>query len=226
VGTGGVNCIGYDADIENPVFAASHERQSRLCVHECDILDQQAARDFLIHLEQQGSDRPDVVLFDMPGASGDSTRAQIERFKLFKAAELLGYRLTLCAVLNLDIFAINSLNAMLEFCGKHADYVVVKNLVWTQDSGSFDRWAASSTQKTFDQLGGIEIELPILEPVTFKALRDESWSFFDQEQFRFADRLLVESFLERGTRQLAAAAAYVGLPTPATASDSPKKAAT
>jgi CobQ/CobB/MinD/ParA nucleotide binding domain len=208
----GVKCTGYDADIENPVFAASHEKQANHLVQEVDILGSQEARDFLINLEKLGDDRPEVVLFDMPGASGESTRAQIERFKLFKAAELLGYRITVCAVLNLDIFAINSVDAMLAFCGNQADYVVVKNLIWTKDGGAFDRWAASSTKKTFDQLKGIEIELPILEPVVFKALRDQSLSFFDQAQFGFADRLLTESFLDRCDRQLAIAAPYFGFP--------------
>lgn len=204
-----VNCLAYDADIENPEFEEYHVNATHR-VEVLNFLDVGEAKQFFTALDQQ---QPEVALLDMPGASGKQTREQIQKFGLFQIAKQLGYRTTIATVLNNAYNTVNSLDIMLNFCGENTDYVVVKSQLWNQGSLTFDRWQQSETRDKFLQLKGIEIEMPVLELTSFDALHEESLSFFDRKQLSFGDRILVDSFLDLSHPHIEAASAYLGIPT-------------
>lgn len=139
--TKGTNYLAYDADTENPELYEYYQNFGT-GVRLLNFLDVAEAKRFFTEVKTNG---PDVVVLDMPGASGNKTREIIKKFGLFKIASDLGYRVTLVAVINLGYAVINSLRAMAEFCGDSADYVVVKNLCWDKGLG-FQRWDSSKTR--------------------------------------------------------------------------------
>lgn len=203
-----VKARGFDADLENPTFFKQH-KAGDYEVSLLDLLDPAEARDFLIQLNAS-ADRPDVLVIDMPRATSAQTRELIERFNFFKAAEILGYRITIVSVLNTEPEPIASLAEMLEFCGSKVDYVVVKPQVWAQEGKTYSLWQRWQGRAGFESLGGIEIDLPILEPIVFQALREKSLPFFAIESLDFPDNLLAGSFLDFSKVQLDKAAAYLG----------------
>ncbi len=204
----GVRCVSYDADIENPEFWKYHA-SSQHPVFPLDFLSVGHAKQFFTEIE---SEKPDVILIDMPGASGRATREQIDRFGMFAIGQQLGYRITLDTVLNNAYNTINSLELMMNFCGDRADYVAVKSKLWDEGALNFDRWDKSESRKQFQQLKGLEIEMPVLEASTFDAIHERNLSFFEREQLPFGDRILLDSFLDLSKPQLERAHELLGLP--------------
>lgn len=143
--TQGINYIAYDADTENPELYEYYQNIGT-GVRLLNFLEVASAKRFFTEIKA-GS--PDVVVLDMPGASGKKTREIIKKFGLFKIAADLGYRVTLVTVINLGYSVINSLKAMAEFCSDQADYVVVKNLCWDKGLG-FQRWDNSRTRGSYN----------------------------------------------------------------------------
>lgn len=207
----GINILGFDADKENPEFEEYHVH-SEYKTELLDFLEVSEAKRFFTIIDEK---RPDVAMMDMPGASGRQTREQIQKFGLFEIAKELGYRVTIATVLNNAYNTINSLDIMLQFCGNQADYVVVKSQLWNQGSLNFERWEKSETKKAFNELGGIEIEMPILDSSAFDMMHEKQASFFDLEKIPFGDRILVKSFLNLTRSQIESAARYLGYPTQA-----------
>lgn len=206
-----LKCLAYDADIENPEFYEYHAK-SKHPVEPLDFLAVEDAKTLFTLLHDQN---PDVALVDMPGASGASTREQLQLFGVFSIVKELGYRLTLATVMNNGFNTINSLDAMLKFCEVQADYVVVKSLIWNQGSLNYKRWEESATRKLLLDYKGIEIDLPILEASVFDELHGQCLSFFEVGKLPFGDRILVNSFLARTQPQLKQAGEYLGFPIPA-----------
>lgn len=207
-----VKVQGFDADVENPDFFRIHQSNGHN-VSKLDLLDTFEARDFLMSLNKLGKKRPEVILIDMPGASGYQTREIIDKFRFFEAADSLGYRITLCSVINTEPAPIVSLESMIKPYESKCDYLVVKPEVWTKDGKDFSLWEESEARRTFIQLKGIEIEMPILEPIVFQSLREKKLSFFAIETLPFPDNLLASSFLELSRLQIDQASHYVGLST-------------
>lgn len=204
----GVKTMGIDADIENPEFYMYHQH----CQHpvqKLNFLDAGEAKKLFTSLSKE---QPQVVLVDMPGASGKETRAQIDRFGMFSIAEKLGYRVTIDTVLNISYNTISSLGEMLDHCNDRADYVAVKNQCWSQGTLNYSRWDNSKTRKAFLEMGSIEIEMPILEMTSLDAMQEDDVSFFEKEKLDFGDQILVESFLDLSRPELEKAAKYLGLP--------------
>lgn len=207
----GVNTKSYDADIENPTFYTCHEGKAHP-VELLDLLDMSCARKFLEDLyNQPENERPAVISIDMPGASGNSTREMIDRFQLFKAAEMLGYRLTICTVINTEMEPIVSLKQMMGYQSA-CDYLVVLPDVWAQDGKDYSIWLNSKERKAFQDLNGIEIKMPILDPIAFQGMRAKHLSFFEIDKLPFPDLFTGEAFLDRSRPHLEQAAAYLGLP--------------
>jgi hypothetical protein len=198
----GVRSLAFDADYENPEFFEYYSKSINATgsgISLLNFLDISEAKKLFSEIDNQ---RPDVVLLDMPGASGNMARAQIETFELFKISAELGYRVTIDTVLNNAYNSITSLQMMMDYCGAQVDYVAVKSLAWQVEGMDFSRWEKSSTRDAFLKLGGIEIEMPLLHMTTFDALHEKALPFHELEQLEFGDRLLVNSFLNRSLLQL------------------------
>ncbi|MGG6295022.1 hypothetical protein ACQ4M4_11400 [Leptolyngbya sp. AN02str] len=204
----GLKTVGFDADIENPGFY-DHHAGSEHPVRLLDFLEVGEAKGLFTVLAEEA---PDVVLIDMPGASAEATRDQLNRFGAFAISEKLGYRVTFSSVLNNQFSPIVSVKAMLEYGGGKADFLAVKSLMWAQGSLDFRRWDESQVRKDFLAQKGIEIEMPVLEPTTFDAIHEEGLSFFEMEKLPFGDQILAESFLDQCRPELEKAAEYLGLP--------------
>jgi Cdc6-like AAA superfamily ATPase len=204
-----VNYLAYDADTENPNLY-EYYKEFGTGVRLLNFLEVAEAKRFFTEVKTES---PDVVVMDMPGAVGNKTREIIKRFGLFKIAADLGYRVTLVTVLNLDYPVINSLRAMVEFCGDSVDYVVVKNLCWDKGLG-FRRWDDSKTKVAVTELKGIEIEMPELEYSTFDTLIEQGLPYSaatEENGFPYGDYLLVSGFLDQAKPELEKAAEYLGL---------------
>lgn len=212
--TSSINYIAYDADTENPELYEYYQNFGS-GVRLLNFLEVAEAKRFFTEIK---ADSPDVVVVDMPGASGNKTREIISKFGLFKIAEGLGYRVTLVTVLNLGYSVITSLKTMSEFCGNQADYVVVKNLCWDKGLG-FQRWSNSKTRAAIAELLGIEIDLPELEYSTFDTLIERGLPYSaatEENGLPFGDYLLVSGFLDQAKPELEKAALYLGLHQPVT----------
>lgn len=206
--TSGVRTLGVDADIENSEFHGYHLK----CEHPVEQIDFLEAGEAKHLFTTISKEEPDAVLIDMPGASGQETRDQIDRFGMFNIAERLGYRITIDTVLNIGYNTIASLSAMLKHCGDRADYVAVKSLWWSQGSLNYSRWDESKTRDEFLKLGGIEIEMPMLDMTSFNEMHENDISFFEKDKLDFGDQILVDSFLDLSRVELEKAAKYLGLP--------------
>lgn len=203
-----VKAVGVDSDVENPEFAAYHEA-SKFNVFCLDFLSVDGGVSFLDLLAQK---KPEVVVMDMPGASGEQSRNQLEKFNLLNLDADMGYRLTLTTVLNNGFSPIYSMEAMMECCRDRADYVVARNAHWEQGNLNFGRWDASEARTKFQALKGIEIAMPALEMATFDVLHPDK-SFFEVKNLASAGhKMLAMSFLRRGVAGLDQAASYLGLP--------------
>ena len=204
-----VNYLAYDADTENPNLY-EYYKEFGTGVRLLNFLEVAEAKRFFTEIKTES---PDVVVLDMPGAVGNKTREIIKKFGLFKIASDLGYRVTLVTVINLDYPVINSLRAMVEFCGDSVDYVVVKNLCWDKGLG-FQRWDNSKTKVAVTELNGREIEMPELEYSAFDTLIEQGLPYSaatEENGFPFGDYLLVSGFLDQAKPQLELAAEYLGL---------------
>jgi hypothetical protein len=201
--------IAYDADTENPELYEYYQNFGS-GVRLLNFLEVAEAKRFFSEIKTES---PDVVVIDMPGASGNKTREIITKFGLFKIATDLGYRVTLVTVLNLGFSAITSMKTMVDFCRERVDYVVVKNLCWDKGMG-FSRWEGCQTKLVVKELNGIEIELPELEDSTFDLLIEQSMPYSlatEDNGVPFGDYLLVSAFLDRARLELQAAGVYLGL---------------
>lgn len=205
-----LKAVGVDSDVENPEFAAYHEA-SKFNVFCLDFLSTEGGVSFLDLLAKK---KPNVIVMDMPGASGEQSRRQLEEFNVLNLDQEMGYRLTLATVLNGGFPPIYSLGAMMDCCRDRADYVVVRNAHWEQGSLNLGRWDNSEEKKAFQQLNGLEIAMPALKMETFDKLHPNI-SFFQVKELDSAGhKMLATSFLRRGVAALEPAAAYLGLSTP------------
>ncbi|MEO1299631.1 MAG: hypothetical protein AAFW75_28425 [Cyanobacteria bacterium J06636_16] len=216
-----VNYLAFDADTENPELY-EYCKNLGTGVELLEFLEVSEAKRLFTQLRENS---PDVAVLDMPGASGRKTREIISKFGLFKIATDLGYRVTLCTVLNLGYEVIASLNVMREFCGDQVDYVIVKNLTWEKGKG-FVRWEKSKTRNSISDLKGTEIEMPELDTSAFDEVREHGLPFSmatEENKFPYGDYLLVSSFLARSYIELRKAAPYLGLPASDDSSQSQQK---
>lgn len=213
-----INCKGYDADIENPEFYEIHTKSSNP-VEPLNFLAIEDAKTLFTLLHDK---KPDVALVDMPGASGAGTRDQLDLFGVFGIIKELGYRLTIATVMNNTFNPINSLDAMLRFCGTQSDYLVVKSQLYSQGALNFNRWEVSKTRKLLQEMKGLEIDLPVLEPSVFDVIHELNLSFFDMDKLPFGDRILANSFLARTLPELQRAGEYLGFPVAAAKTTSTK----
>jgi hypothetical protein len=213
-----VSCKAYDADIENPEFYEYHTKLSNP-VEPLNFLAIEDAKTLFTSLHDK---KPDVALVDMPGASGAGTRDQLELFGVFDIIKDLGYRLTLATVMNNTFNPINSLDAMLKFCGNQSDYVAVKSQLYNQGSLTYKRWEESQTRKLLQSTKGLEIDLPVLEASVFDVIHELNLSFFDIGKLPFGDRILADSFLARTLPELQRAGEYLGFPVAAAKTTSAK----
>lgn len=220
-----IKVIGIDSDIENPEFAGYHADVERFSVSALDFLSLSQGKKLFSLLTGQLEEKvvkvmprlaaqcpPDVVVIDMPGASGHQCREQMDLFGFIPVCKELGYAVTIVTVLNNGYSPIDSLGAMMEFCQDTVDYLAVKSLFWKFDDQGFVRWQTSKPHKQFKKYGGKEIEMPVLPTTTFDALQDKSTSFFEVDSLDLGDKLLALSFLRRGLTQLETVADILGLP--------------
>lgn len=203
----GIDCMGYDADIENPEFYQYHLK-SEYEVFPLEFLETDRVKDLVTDLKKL---KPEVVLLDMPGASAKATREQLVSFGVFDLAKDLGYRITIATVLNNAYNTINSFEEMLKHCQGQADYVAVKSQLWNQGSLNFSRWDESAAKALFGEYNGIEIELPVLDASTFDAIHEKSYSFFEAHYLSFGDICLLQSYLNRSQVELEKAGILFGI---------------
>jgi hypothetical protein len=182
----------YDADRENPDLYRYYHKAGN-GVELVDFLNVGEAGELL---ENMSVNAPEVVVLDLPASSGNGTREIFEKFGLLETAVELGYRITLLCVINTDDPVLASIATMAEFCSDKVDYVIVKNLCWGE-AQEFKCWDNGNLKtKIIDELNGIEIEMPNLDPSAFLALSKQKTPYYlaDKATIGFASSLLVRGF--------------------------------
>ena len=183
----------YDADKENPDLYRYYQDVGT-GVKLVDFLAVDGAGKVL---EEMSKSAPEIILLDLPAASGDGTRSIFEQFALLETAQELGYRITLVCVINTDNAVLGSIKTMVQFCGDHIDYVIVRNKCWSKDN-TFEMWDNSLLKpQILTELKGMEIEMAALDPSAFLALSKQKTPYHlaDKETVGFAPSLLVRGFL-------------------------------
>ena len=183
----------YDADKENPDLYRYY-KDVGTGVKLVDFLAVDGAGKVL---EEMSTLAPDIILLDLPAASGDGTRSIFEQFALLETAQELGYRITLVCVINTDNAVLGSIKTMAQFCGDKIDYTIVRNKCWSENN-IFEMWDNSQLKpQLLNELKGIEIEMTALAPSAFLALSKNKTPYHlaDKETVGFAPSLLVRGFL-------------------------------
>lgn len=125
--------------------------------------------------------KPNVVLVDLPGTSGEAFEQMEEELALFEQAKLLGYRITMMVVMSRTKDSIDALEQLMKYCDakkRNINYVAVLNLFFGNKE-KFTRWQNSATKATFENKGGIEITMP--------ELYEEMYDFIDRENLTFSE---------------------------------------
>lgn len=188
-----LNYSAYDADKENPDLYRYY-KDVGTGVKLVDFLAVDGAGTVL---EEMSVLAPDIILLDLPAASGDGTRSIFEQFALLETAQELGYRITLVCVINTDNAVLGSIKTMAQFCGDKIDYAIVRNKCWSKDN-IFEMWDNSQLKpQLLTELQGLEIEMAALDPSAFLALSKNKTPYHlaDKETVGFAPSLLVRGFL-------------------------------
>jgi hypothetical protein len=188
-----LNYSAYDADKENPDLYRYY-KDVGTGVKLVDFLAVDGAGKVL---EEMNTAAPDIILLDLPAASGDGTRSIFEQFALLETAQELGYRITLVCVINTDNAVLGSIKTMAQFCGDKIDYTIVRNKCWSKDN-TFEMWDNSQLKpQIITELKGLEIEMAALDPSAFLALSKHKTPYHlaDKVTVGFAPSLLVKGFL-------------------------------
>lgn len=203
----GKKCLAIDADKENPQFHEFHRNGE----HQVDILEILKTEGTKNLLTRIYNEKPDVVLIDMPAASGSDLRTQLTKFSAFDVFDKLEYRISVVAILNRHTDTINSLSTMAAYCGSRVDYVVVKNQYF---GNSFSHWEESETRQNLPEGQYVEVLLPELDESAFDYLSGDKTPFFAIEQIpNFGDKLLVQSFLTQTEAEMTRAGQFLGFDT-------------
>lgn len=219
----GVKTVGIDSDTENPEFVLFHADTSKHGVMALDFADLAQSKKIIDVLggRYQNEKLPhlmtqlpaDAIVIDMPAASGKSCREQFDALDLIEECRGWNYQVNVITVLNTGASVLQSLGAMMDYCGDKVNYIAVKSLFWKYSNEGFVRWDHSPVRERFNDFKGQEIEMPVLPPTTFDALQERYTSFFDLESVDLGDQVLARSFLKRGLFQIQKIAPVLGIPT-------------
>jgi hypothetical protein len=180
--------------------------------------DQQAAQ----FLDVIG-DLPDVPLFlhDLPGGSLRQF-SQIsdggeegEVSALLDALDNAGVRLKLVMTLSHLLPATESVGTICSVFGDRVDYVAVLNRVWAKpDEFVFWNDAGRKEKKLFEELGGVEIELPAIPAGAFA--KSEAYHIHynnaaDHQDLKLSERSQLQGFWRKWREAVEPAAEVLGL---------------
>ena len=74
----------FFSQTDTEVFTQLIERERKLLIQKAQV-----------QFEEMSDLAPEIILLDLPAASGDGTRSIFEQFALLETAQELGYRITL-----------------------------------------------------------------------------------------------------------------------------------
>ena len=164
-------------------------------------------------LDDLDTEKPEIVLVDLPAQAGEAFEKQEKELRLFEDAKELGYRSTVVTVISRVKDCVNSLRLLLEHCDDRCDYVVVKNLFYGEEH-KFARYNDSNTRQEVLKRGGIEIVLPDLFDTTYDFIDNNNLTFRDALQSSTASRAnrsRVHSWLNQLETEMQRAGEYLGL---------------
>lgn len=132
-------------------------------------------------LDELYAKKPDVVLVDLPGTSGEAFEQMEQELALFDQAKLLGYGITMMVVMSRTKDSIDALQQLMNYCHnkkREINYLAVLNLFFGSKE-KFSRWQNSDTKKVFESKGGVEITMP--------EMYEEMYDFIDQRSLTFRE---------------------------------------
>ncbi|MBO3458492.1 hypothetical protein G7B40_024965 [Aetokthonos hydrillicola Thurmond2011] len=117
-------------------------------------LTQGGADQLLIDLERFSDFQ--AVLSDLPGQNFEQFKQFAKEVMLWDAIASLGYRITFIHPISYRRDCVEYLQKLFDYCGNHADYVVLKNLYFGNEFPYFD---GTDIQKWIQEIGGEELYL-------------------------------------------------------------------
>lgn len=198
----------YDCDKRNSQLFRHYNNAHP--VNRLDIFSRGGADSLLDDLE---SEKPEIVLVDLPAQAGEAFERQEKELRLFDDAKELGYSSTVVSVLSRVKDCVNSLRLLIEHCDDRCDYVVVKNLFYGEEH-KFARYNGSNTRQEVLKRGGIEIVMPDLFDTAYDFVDENSLTFRDALQSSTASRAnrsRVHSWLTQVEAEMQRAGEYLGL---------------
>lgn len=168
-------------------------------------------------------DYPDVPLFlhDLPGGSLRQFSKISDRGEdgevsaLLDKLESVGVRLKLVMTLSHLLPATESVGTICKVFGDRVDYVAVVNRVWAQPE-DFVFWNDPTRKERalFEELGGIEIELPAIPPGAFA--KSEAYyikynDVADHPRLKMSEESQIEGFWKKWQEAVKPAADVLGL---------------
>lgn len=116
-----------------------------------------------------------VLVLDLRAGTFFDVLTLMEDLHIFRDAREGAYKLVVLHVLGSSVESVQEIEETLDrFSG--ATHVAVRNVASGANMG---RWDASRTRERFLREGGLEIEIPSLDPLAYQAVDDASASFRD-----------------------------------------------
>lgn len=124
-----------------------------------------------------------VLVLDLRAGTFFDVLTLMEDLHIFRDAREGAYRLVFLHVLGSSVESVAEIDETLKrFSG--ATHVAVRNVA---SGASMARWDASRTREEFLAGGGVEIEIPPLDPMAYQAVDDTSATFRDYVENKNAD---------------------------------------
>lgn len=150
-----VDLLVFDGDDTNPTLTRFYKQAVRLSTRSAEGFDPLLAK-------LEGG--PAVQLVDLGAGSSIALKQFVDRVGFLDLAQEYGVKVTFVFVLAPTKDSIKLLNVLSEQYGDRIDYVVARN---ERNEGAWDLWEKSRTRaKVVEELGGIEITIPTLDPWT------------------------------------------------------------
>lgn len=164
------------------------------------IMDEKYRDEFMDILESQ---KP-LIIVDLPAASISNLAKLDKEINFFQVVKNCGYQLTLCNVMSPFKASVRSVKAMIELAGTGANYVVIKNHFFGDDS-DFHLYESGRGKKALVKHSGLEVSMPKISTGVLAELDAKNLPFcqaVDDVQLKLAYRCRVNQWLKEFDAQI------------------------